>query len=65
MVFKLDKSKFASGSFEESSKDSESFLRSTLPEKRLQMLEFLRSQVYAEPCPRLQRTIEVVFNSRS
>ena len=64
MTYRLDKTKISSGSFEDSAKESLSFIESTSATERLQMLEFLRAQTYSEPSPRLQRIIEVVVRTK-
>ena len=46
MTYRLDKTKISSGSFEDSAKESLSFIESTSATERLQMLEFLRAQTY-------------------
>ena len=65
MTYRMDRTKLNSGSFEDSAEESKSFIKSTSAIERLQILEFLRAQTYAEPAPRLQRTIEVVNRSKS
>lgn len=61
MKFKNDKSKLRIGTFEASKKESKEYLLSLTPEERLNIVEFLREQTYAESCPRLQRVLEVVY----
>lgn len=66
MLYKLDKTIISSGTFEDSALESKINLKNKTPIERFEILEFLRSQTYGESgvAPRLQKTIEVVYNKK-
>ena len=61
----MDKTVFSVGTFKDSTEERRAYWHSLSPEQRLEGLEFLRSQMYADPKvpPRLQRTLKIIYRS--